>query len=261
MNRSGVNHPDPRAFPLITRLRLNLPALSPTVIPANSRYANYPGCSLLSASRRERDPPETRRSQGWLTPFANQLFGPSRRYFEAGELPTRRGTLGGEGSITSGGESQSIPQRERRTKRATAGERRSTAGTKKGCGRKERDGGSRERKRESDARRTEGEGEHKRTRVGESGLVGVVLNLAQVSGSREQARPSSSGSPRRAPLARGKFDLPRDLAADVDFQDWIPCSPLPLPLPPPPRGEAGVSAGGSTPSAPSRGLAARTRRV
>jgi len=103
--RLGVNHLDRhRALPLITRLRLNLPPS--LVVPPNSRYANYPGCflslslslSLLSASRRERDPPERRWSQGWLTPFANQLFGPSCRYFEAGESPTRRGPSAGRGA-------------------------------------------------------------------------------------------------------------------------------------------------------------------
>jgi len=124
--RLGVNHLDRhRALPLITRLRLNLPPS--LVVPPNSRYANYPGC-FLSLS------------------LSLSLVRAELSVFRGRRVADQEGTLGGEGSITSGGESQSIPRRERRTKRATAGERGNMAGTKKGCGRKERDG--RERKSE-----------------------------------------------------------------------------------------------------------------
>jgi len=65
----------------------------------------------------------------------------------------------------------------------------------------------------------------------------VVLNLAQVSGSREHRlghhRPAPA-RPEEAPLARGKFDLFRDPAADIDFPRLDPLLDRRPPPPPPP---------------------------
>jgi len=150
--RLGVNHLDRhRALPLITRLRLNLPPS--LVVPPNSRYANYPGCflslslslSLIGESQGARSARKAMESRV-ADPLRESAVRAELSVFRGRRVADQEGTLGGEGSITSGGESQSIPRRERRTKRATAGERGSMAGTKKGCGRKERDG--RERKSE-----------------------------------------------------------------------------------------------------------------
>lgn len=127
----------------------------------------------------------------------------SRRYIatSASQGGERRN---GKGGTTSGGESQSIPRRATEgTSREQGGKEKEEKYTReKGMRSRrepEREVGTREEERRLRRR-------GKRTRGRVRLFVEVVLNLAQVSGSRGLRAPGYLRAP-RAPLARGKFDL------------------------------------------------------